>query len=290
MRRLAPLSFGLFPVAPAWAHGSGDTVHHLLTLDPLVLTCMTVAALAYGTGVARLWRTRTGHGVRPWQVASFAGGLALLTLALIWPLDALADRSFAAHMLQHLLLITLAPPLLVLGAPLVPYAALGPARRMIARVPWGWLAHPLAAFGIHGAVVWAWHAPALFQAALRSETVHTLEHATMLAAALLFWWVLLAAGRARRGGRGTGLIWLFLTMTHMGLLGALLTFAPRVLYPAYGDRPLALGLTPLEDQQLAGLIMWVPGGLIYLAAALALAAAWLHQAERRIGWSPPPLR
>lgn len=273
--------------ATARAHGTGEAMHHLLTLDPLVLFGLAVAALAYGVGLARLWRSRIGHGVRRGQVACFAGGMALLALALVWPLDVLADRSFAAHMVQHLVLIALAPPLLVLGAPLVPFATLAPARRVIARLPWPWVAHPLAAFGLHAAVIWAWHAPALFQAALRAPAVHTLEHATMLAAALVFWWMLLPAGRARAGGRGTSLVWLLLTMIHLGLLGALLTFAPRVLYPAYGERPLALGLSPLEDQQLAGLIMWVPGGVVYLAAALALAAVWLEETQRRPGWTPP---
>jgi cytochrome c oxidase assembly factor CtaG len=286
MRLSIALVLALAPVATAPAHGGAGAPHELLVLDPLVLGVMSLAALAYGAGVRRLWRVRTGHGVRPSQVASFATGMALLALALIWPLDAAADRSFAAHMAQHLLLIALAPPLLVLGAPLAPLAAFAPVRRALVAIPGARLAHPLAVFGAHGVVVWTWHAPALFQAALRSPTVHALEHATMLAAALLFWWMLLPAGRAHAPTRGAGLLFLFLTMTHMGLLGALLTFAPRTLYPAYGDRPPAFGLTPLEDQQLAGLIMWVPGGMIYLAAALALAAAWLRDAERP-GWAPP---
>lgn len=289
MRRLAFLFVATAASPPARAHGSGEDLHHLLTLDPLVLACLGAAVVLYAGGLARLWRVRTGHGVRPWQAGSYAAGILLLVLALIWPLDALADWSFAAHMLQHLLLIALAPPLLVLGAPLAPLAALRSTRVIVRRMPWARLGHPLALFSIHGAVVWAWHAPALFQAALRSTTVHTLEHVTMLTSALLFWWVLLQAGRARVGGSGAALVWLFLTMTHMGVLGALITFAPRVLYPAYGERPEALGLSPLEDQQLAGLIMWVPGGLVYLAAALVLAAAWLRQAERRVGWTPPPV-
>lgn len=285
----APLSILvglLFTHSSAHAHGAAAP-DHLVTLDPFALAGLAAAALAYGYGLARLRRRRATRGLPPWRVMSFGLGLALLAAALIWPLDALGEWSFAAHMGQHLLLIVLAPPLLVLGAPLAPLAAFAPARRFLAYVPWRRLTHPLAASALHGAVVWAWHAPGLFEWALRFEAAHVLEHATMLGSALLFWWALVHAARGRASGFGGSLVCLFLTMLHMGLLGALLTFAPRPLYPVYGDRPEALGLAPLEDQQLAGLIMWVPGGLGYLLAALGLAAAWLRQAERGAGWAPP---
>jgi len=260
--------------------GAGSYV----TLDPLVLAALAAATLGYGYGIARLWRRRAGCGVRPWQVCCFAAGLAVPALALIWPLDALSRLSFAAHMSQHMLLIAIAPPLLVLGAPLAPIGALPGARRVFdwfARAPWTWFARPPVAAGLHGATLWVWHAPGPFQAALGSNTVHALEHATLLGTGLLFWWSLLRAGRARASGYGAGTVLVLTMIMHTGLLGALLTFAPRPLYPFYGAGARALGLTPLEDQQLAGLIMWVPGGLLYLAAALAFAGAWLLHAERR---------
>lgn len=270
--------------APFAAHAHGPASDSYLTFDPWVLSGLAVAALGYGYGVARLWQRRTGRGVRLWQILCFTAGLGVLVVALIWPLDALSKLSFAAHMGQHMLFIAIAPPLLVLGAPLAPIGTLPGARRVFGgfvRAPWTWFARPSVAAGLHGATIWVWHAPGPFQAALRSDAIHVLEHATLLGTGLLFWWSLLRSGRSRASGYGTNTV-LVLTMTmHTGLLGALLTFAPRPLYPFYGAHAGALGLTPLEDQQLAGLIMWVPGGLLYLAAALAFAGAWLLHAERR---------
>lgn len=246
------------------AHSTG--ADGWLTLDLLAVSGIAAAGIAYGL-------TRR-HG-RPWRAVCFFAGLGTLVLALVWPLDALSERSFAAHMGQHMLLIALAPPLLALGAPLAPL------HRALAYVPWQRLTRPSAAFALHAAIVWAWHAPGPFQAALRSDAWHMLEHLSMLFSALLFWWSLLYAARARAGGYGVSTVLLLLTMMHTGLLGALLTFAPQPLYPAYGDGPAAFALTPLEDQQLAGLIMWVTGGIFYLVAGVALAAVWLRDAERR---------
>jgi putative membrane protein len=123
--------------------------------------------------------------------------------------------------------------------------------------------------------VWVWHAPVLYQATLGSELVHTLQHASFLVTALLFWWALLR-GHEGRVGRPASVIYLFTTAMHTSLLGALLTFSERLWYPLYDESTSAWGLTPLEDQQLAGLIMWVPAGLVYLIAALALCAAVLR--------------
>jgi len=121
-----------------------------------------------------------------------------------------------------------------------------------------------------------WHAPALYQATLTSGAVHTLQHVSFLGAALLFWWALLH-GREGRIGRPAAVIYLFTTAVHTSLLGALLTFSSRLWYPIYQATTGPWGLTPLEDQQLAGLIMWVPAGMAYLGAALALAATWLSE-------------
>jgi cytochrome c oxidase assembly factor CtaG len=133
---------------------------------------------------------------------------------------------------------------------------------------------------LHSAVLWAWHVPAFYQAALRHASIHALEHASFFVSALLLWWVLLTVGRARAEGYGVSALLTLAMVMHTGLLGALLTFAPRPLYPAY-EPATRFGLTVLEDQQLAGLLMWVPGGLIYLGLGLLLARAWLRDAERR---------
>lgn len=261
---LAPLS--------AQAH-AGDAVW--LTLDPVVLAGIGLAGLAYLIGARRHWQRR---GVRRLAAHGyFATGMLALCLALIWPLDALSERSLAAHMLQHMVLMQVVPPLLVLGA-VVTVAPLWP--RPV-RALWRIATRPFIAFALHSAVLWVWHAPALYQAALRSDVLHTLEHLSFLVTGLMFWAALMFSGRARADGYGNGALLMLAMIMHTGLLGALLTFAPRPLYDVYAHGGSVFGLTALEDQQLAGLLMWIPGGMVYLLAGLALAAAWFRQAQRR---------
>jgi len=189
-------------------------------------------------------------------------------------------------MAQHELLMVVAAPLLVLGRPIVPFlwavplnwrraAGVSAATRPVSAT-WKWVTLPSVAWALHAAAIWVWHAPALYQATLSSETLHTLQHVSFLGSALLFWWALLH-GRAGRLARPAAVIYLFTTAVHTSLLGALLTFSTRLWYPLYDSGPPAWGLTPLEDQQLAGLVMWVPAGLSYLIASLALAATWLRE-------------
>jgi putative membrane protein len=125
-----------------------------------------------------------------------------------------------------------------------------------------------------------WHAPSLYETTLTSETMHTAQHVSFLGTALLFWWAVLH-GREGRLGRPAAVIYLFTTSVHTSLLGVLLTFSNRTWYRAYDATTLPWGLTPLEDQQLAGVIMWVPAGIAYLIAALALAATWLREPASR---------
>jgi cytochrome c oxidase assembly factor CtaG len=247
----------------------------------VTLLLFTAAAL-YATGVGRLWRKAgAGRGITIAQAGSFAGGWMTLAIALISPLDAWGSRLLWAHMLQHELLMVLAAPLLVLGRPLegwtwaLPFGwrrRLGTlARHRRWRALWLAFKLPLGAWLVHGIIVWLWHAPALFQAALASEAIHTLQHTSFLAAALVFWWAALGEA-AHRPRLGVSAIMLFSTMLYTGALGALLTFSSGSWYPAYAELSHAGLLDPIEDQQLAGLIMWVPGGVAYMAAALALTA------------------
>jgi putative membrane protein len=224
-----------------------------------------------------VWRRAgQGHGVQTWQIVCFGLGLASLLVALESPLDDLSAQLFAAHMVQHMLLILVAGPLLVLGSPLVPFMWAVPAtsRRRLG----AWLVRlspagrPPAAFGLHSLALWAWHVPALYQAALANRGLHALEHVSYLATAALFWWSILRAGRV---GYGAGVVYVFGLALETTVLGALLTFAQLPWYPAYLSTAPAWGLSPLEDQQLAGLIMWVPGGVIYLLVALRLFSVWL---------------
>jgi cytochrome c oxidase assembly factor CtaG len=201
--------------------------------------------------------------LRPRRAAYFCGALAALFLALVWPLETLADESFAAHMAQHMLLIGVAAPLLALSRPALRLRA---GRRALAALVLR-LARPRNAFLLHGAAIWLGHAPRVIEWSLELRWAHALDHFALVATAGLFWWAMLARGRE---GYGESALWTLATMVHTGLLGALITFAPRVLYSSHG----------LEDQQLAGLVMWIPGGLCYLAAGLALAAAWLAGRSR----------
>jgi cytochrome c oxidase assembly factor CtaG len=132
---------------------------------------------------------------------------------------------------------------------------------------------------VHALAIWVWHAPRLYDAAVTSALVHALQHASFLGSALLFWWALIH-GRNGRLRYGASVLYIFTTALHTTALGAVLSLASRPLYPAYASTA-AWGLTPLEDQQLAGLIMWVPAGIAYLVAALGLMAEWLREAERR---------
>jgi cytochrome c oxidase assembly factor CtaG len=205
------------------------------------------------------------------------------------PLHRLGGVLFAAHMAQHELLMAAAAPLLVLGRPVVAFLWAVPIdwRRTVGawsaaapvRTPWEWLTRPLVAWSLHALAIWLWHAPGLYQATLTSEAVHTFQHLSFLGTGLLFWWTVLR-GQEGRLGRPFAVIYLFTTAVHTSLLGALLTFSSRLWYPLYRSSTLAWGLTPLEDQQLAGVIMWVPAGLAYLIAALAVTGSWLKDPRR----------
>ena len=256
----------------------------------LLQLIVLASALAYARGVAVLWRhAGWGRGIRPAQAARFALGWAALAAALLSPLDELAEASFAAHMVQHELLMVVAAPLLVLGRPLEAWAWALPARwvRTLARAgrsrvlaaPWAGLTDPLGAWMLHAAALWLWHLPVLFTAALADERVHILQHASFFGSALAFWWAV--CGRGSHAPDGASLASLFTTMLHTSALGALLTFAPTPWYAAYASGTPG-GLTPLEDQQLGGLVMWVPAGFVYVAAGLAIVAAWLRTPQPRL--------
>jgi cytochrome c oxidase assembly factor CtaG len=191
-------------------------------------------------------------------------------------------------MVQHLLLVLVAAPLLVLGAPerVLLWAFSARARRRVAhwfsrlaRLARG-LAGPGPGVALATAALWSWHVPALYDAAVADSWVHSLEHSTFLGGALLFWWTLLQI-RTRRGDalNGGRLLALFAMVLQGSLLGALLTFASAPLYSAHAVIPAAWTLTPLADQQLAGLIMWVPPAALYLGVAAYLVLGWLGAAE-----------
>jgi putative membrane protein len=260
--------------------------------EPFVIAGLLLTAWLYVRGVRRLWRaSRPGGGIRKWEAACFAGGWLALVVALVSPLHPWGRVLFSAHMTQHEVLMLVAAPLLVLGKPLVATLKAMPPRWAHGlaeasntpawRHSWAILTNAFAAWLIHGVVLWVWHLPALFQATLDNEFVHALQHLSFLLSALLFWWAILQ-GRQHALNYGLAVLYLFTTAVHSGLLGALLTFGRTLWYPAYAGKTASWGLTPLEDQQLGGLIMWVPACALYIVAGLALFAAWLRESEARV--------
>ena len=218
--------------------------------DPLLLAALAALALAWHLSVARV-----EPGRRKW----FAGGLALLVLLFVSPLCALTSALFAARVVHHVLLTAVAAPLFVLALP--------PGRRPVPGSIGFWAA-------VHALIFWAWHSPSLYSAALSSDGLYWLMQLSLLGSAFALWTCV------ARASAPAAVAALLATMVQMGLLGALITFAATPLYAPHFAATLPWGLTPLEDQQLAGLIMWAPSAGLYLAAALVVASRWLSQESR----------
>jgi cytochrome c oxidase assembly factor CtaG len=269
--------------------GAPHNWHELVrawSFEPLVIISLTITALLFIIGLYRLKR----RSIRTWEALCFAGGWLALFVALVSPVHAWGQVLFSAHMSQHEILMLVAAPLLVLGRPLIAFLwalplswsrSLGNLSKItwINRL-WRALTIPLVAWLIHAIALWVWHIPALFDATLHSEAIHTLQHLSFLLSALLFWWALIH-GRHGAMGYGAAVLYVFTTSVHSGALGALITIAGSVWYPSYAPLTASWGLTPLEDQQLGGLIMWIPAGLVYVIAGLALFAGWLREADLR---------
>lgn len=255
--------------------------------DVLVVLAVALSSSVYATGALRL---RRHHTLRVWPALTFFAGQATLLVALVSPLDTLADLLFSAHMAQHELLMLIAAPLLIVGRPLTTMLAAlpAPARRRVGtlvrapltRATWRTVTGPLTVLVAHAFVVWIWHVPALFEAAMRDDAIHAFQHASMLGTAALFWWAVVH-GRYGRAGYGVSVLYVFATALNQTILGALITVARVLWYPIYEGRAEQQGWAALEDQQLAGLLMWVPTGVVFAVIALALFAAWIGESERR---------
>jgi len=274
-----------FSGANAFAHTGEPIGQHDLwkawSVEPGIVIPLVLMAALFAIG------SRQPRAASPMQKACFWGGWTVLTLALISPLHSLGEVLFSAHMAQHEFLILVAAPLLVLGRPLAPLLKGIPmpwrkklgywSGRPRVRLVWLALTAPSVAWSIHAVALWLWHAPGLFEATLSSDWIHSAQHASFLGSALLFWWSLLHGHG--RPNYGAGVLYIFTTAVHTSILGALLTFARDVWYPAYSGTTRAWGFSPLEDQQIGGLIMWIPAGLVYLAAGLALVGLWLRESD-----------
>jgi putative membrane protein len=286
MTRAAALAATLLLVLPhaAWGHGvraEPGVWWRPWNWDPLILCSLCLLGMFYGRGLTRLWGSvGFGRRVSPWQGTAFCGALLVLFLALLSPLDAISEQLSAAHMVQHMLLMVVAAPLFVVGAPTLVLAwglsekryCLPTAFRLVqARLLW----QPLFVWGLYAAVLWGWHHPMLYQAALRDPLVHDAQHLSFFGAACLFWRVVLDPLGRRRTTPPAVVPYLFATALHASALGVFLALSPRPWYGDYASQTAAWGFAPLEDQQLAGLIMWMPSCLVYPALAAALFGSWL---------------
>jgi cytochrome c oxidase assembly factor CtaG len=240
------------------------------TFDPGPLALMALATWVYVTRW-RHARAQVGPAAADgWRLASFLTGIALIAAALVSPVDRLAEQAFVMHMVQHVLLLDVASILLILGLTKV---ILRPATRRLKRVEdaAGPLAHPGFAVAAYVGIMWVWHVPALYDAALRHPAFHALEHVAFSGVGLLYWWHLLSPlrSRLRFGGMGP-VVYMLSTKLLVGLLGIALTFAPNAIYGFYKHQAPIWGLTADTDQQLAGAVMAIEQSIV-----MGIALAWL---------------
>jgi putative membrane protein len=262
-------------------------------VDPWLLIPLAVTAIIYLWGTRKLWRRAgLGRGICTWRFVGFFGGILALFVALISPLDALSNVLFSAHMTQHMTLMLVAAPLLVTSSFPVALVAAFPRNQAqalghglnrsqtLSRI-WNVLSRVVSAWLLFAMVLWIWHAPRFYEAALQNETVHTLEHLLFLLTAMLYWWILFRQTGQTHFHYGRAVLYLFTTVLHSGILGALMTFTSQPWYSYYVPFVKAWGLTPLQDQQLAGLIMWMPGGAVFTLMTIRYFVLWLRALEQR---------
>lgn len=240
---------------------------------------VVIGVLTLGTLYAAAAR-RMGHRVLPRQAAAFAAGLATIFVALDGPVDALADgRLFSAHMVQHLLLAQVMPPLLLLGLPawmLRPLAGRAVVGALARR-----LTHPLVAFALYNALLIVIHVPAVFERMVRDEGVHIGLHLLLMAAGMLAWWPLLSPlAELPRLTYPAQMLYLFMMLIPMAAVSAPIALAPTVIYPWYTEGPHPLGLTALVDQELGGLLMWVGAGLYLMCVFSLIFFRWARRDDR----------
>lgn len=251
-----------------------------------IVGCCVIGAM-YGKGIQELWLRRgAGSVVSARRCAAFGCGLATLIIAMSAPVDRLAEQSFAGHMTQHMVILVVAGPLLGLGGAALPLTLALPhqARRALARMrasgPVRWLRRPvqraLAGGVVFTGVLWSWHFPAMYALAERNDAIHAVEHASYVMVAWVLWAAVLTPDRHGLVGP-LGFLLLFTIGMTGAALGAVLTFAPAPLYPAdmfgTGDA--------LTDQQLAGLVMWIPMDVIVMGVALSIFGRWLADLDLR---------
>jgi cytochrome c oxidase assembly factor CtaG len=284
MKRLAGAAVLGLAATRAFAHdGHEHGSSPDWTFDPWVTVPLAILLLLFLVGRQRLAGRSKIDRKRPWL---FLGGWLVLALSLVSPLHEGGERSFTLHMIEHELIMLVAALLLAAshaggvlawGLPRPFRCALGGGWKAPLASVWRRLTEPVTATILQAVVLWAWHAPALFDRALTSPGWHIAQHLSFLASSLIFWAAMLDT---RRGGYLLSAVCLFVTSVVEGALGALMAFSMSPWYPAYASMGLSgIGLDPTTDQQLAGLIMWIPGGLMHGGAALGLLYQWLKSSD-----------
>jgi putative membrane protein len=250
------------------------------TFEPSVLVGVGVLAVLYLMAWRRGRATGSPHRPGYGRLTLFAAGLLAILAALISPVDDLGDQLFVMHMVQHILLLDIAPILLILGFNKV---LLRPVTRRLHAIERraGYLAHPAFAVVAYVGFMWAWHVPAMYDAAVRSTTVHALEHACFFTAGALYWWHLLSPIRNRYRLAGLGPVaYMVVTKLLVGLLGILLAFAPTTIYSFYAGHPHYWGLSPHTDQSMAGLVMALEQSIVMGIALVVVFMRMLSESER----------
>jgi cytochrome c oxidase assembly factor CtaG len=250
------------------------------SVEPAVLAGVAALAAAYAVGFRRARRPGEPHPPGAGRAALFAGGLLTVLIALISPLDSLGDQLIVMHMVQHMLLLDVAPILLILG---LTKGLLRPVTKRVHELERraGYLAHPVFAVVAYAALLWLWHVPALYDQAQGNAIVHALEHLCFSAAGTLYWWHVLSPirSRLRLGGLGP-VVYMTSGKLLVGILGIALAFAPHVIYPFYAHQPHWWGLTPVQDQMMAGLVMALEQSIVMGVALVWLFVRMLSESER----------
>jgi cytochrome c oxidase assembly factor CtaG len=284
----------LFAPCAAWAHTQETSGREVG--EWLLIALLFVAGAWFTAGYLRVWQSSNGgRAALLRRGALFVVGWLVIAGSLLSPLHRLGARSFTAHMIEHELLMLVAAPLIAFARPIsfFLWALPRPARHALGALghrswfasAWQGVSSPLAASSIQAAMLWLWHAPTFFDNALRSELWHATQHLSLVTSALLFWWSINTTSSLERK-HGVAGFYLFFTSVHSALLGALMAFAESPWYAQYVSMGMSgtAGLSPLEDQQIAGLIMWVPGGAVHAVAALVYLSRWF-KLPRKLGAS-----
>ena len=258
------------------------------SFDPFVLVGIVLTATIYRWAVRRVNAAHPANRQPAYRSWLFLGGLAAIGVALVSPIEAYEGQLFSVHMVQHMLLELLAAPLLLAGAPItLALRVAGPsARRRLLAVLQSRIVHvisfPAIAWVLFAAVNWGWHFSVLYDDALENVALHYLQHATFLGAALLFWWPVIGADPSPwRLPHPVRLLYLFLAMPQNSFLGVALMSASTVLYPHYVTNARDWGMSPLDDQALGGVIMWVVGDVAFLAGMMIVVLLWMRHEDRR---------